>query len=169
MSKGISGYYKNTHGEKISTGIDPTIQKELAYAYAENIIKNGTKAEKKALNTVTIAYDEENDKYYYGMNKGIYLHKPPKNVILFGDETHIGLLPKESINDFPLANCSEVEAINAALNNGAKLENLHLTTLDVSKKNMRKHKFIGKCSCENCVYAFKGKIKRNNTGWKGEN
>lgn len=33
---------------------------------------------------------------------------------------------------------------------------------------MRSHNIIGKCACENCTYAFKGKVKNNNTGWKGK-
>jgi predicted Zn-ribbon and HTH transcriptional regulator len=44
-----------------------------------------------------------------------------------------------------------------------------MTTIDVKRKNIRSNLIIDKPSCENCVYAFKGKIKRNNTGWKGEN
>lgn len=55
---------------------------------------------------------------------------------------------------------------NNALNAGAKLENLHITTLDVKKKHIRSHNIIGKCACENCTYTFKGKVKNNNSGWK---
>ena len=100
------------------------------------------------------------------MNGGIKLHKSPKNVILFGDKNHEGILPKTSLNDFPPGNCSEVDAVNNALNFGVKLENLHVTTLDVKRKNIRSHSIIGKYSCENCTATFKGRVKKNNTEWK---
>lgn len=166
MAKGHSGLFEGTKGDRVYRGISPSELKNKAFDYAEEISKNGTREEKDNLNTVTVAYDEENDKYYYGMNKGIKLHNSPKNDILFGSETHDGIIPKTSLNDFPVGNCSEVDAVNNALNGGAKLENLHLTTLDVKRKNIRSHSKIGKCSCENCTAAFKGRVKKNNTGWK---
>lgn len=92
-----------------------------------------------------------------------------KSTILLGDKTHEGILPKVKLNRYPLSNCAEVDAINNALNAGAKLENLHMSTLDVSRKNIRSHCIIEKCDCKNCVAAFKGKIKKNNTGWENEN
>lgn len=166
MAKGHSGLFSGTKGDKIATGTNPVLQKEKAFEYAEKIYENGTKIEKKKINTVTVVYDEENDKYYYGMNGGVELHNSPKNAILFGDATHEGILPKSSLNDFPLGNCSEVDALNNALNAGAKLEHLHMTTLDVRRKNIRSHNIIGKCSCENCTATFKDKVKKNNTDWK---
>lgn len=119
--------------------------------------------EKVKLNTVSVVYDEENDKYYYGMNRGIELHHSPKNAILFGDDKHQGILPTTSFNNYPVGDCAEVDAINNALNAGAKLQHLHLTTLDVKRKNITSHNIVGKCACENCTYAFKGKVKTNNT------
>jgi len=166
MAKGHSGLFCGTKGDKVSKGINANLQKEKAFEYAKHLQEHGTKAEKKKLNTVTIIYDEQNDKYYYGMNGGIELHNSHKNVILFGDKNHEGILPKSSLNNFPLGNCSEVDAINNALNDGAKLENLHMTTLDVRRKNILNHVVVGKCSCENCTVAFKGIIKKNNTNWK---
>lgn len=163
MAKGHSGLFEGTKGDRTFRGISPSYLKDKAFEYAEKVSTSGTREEKDNLNTVTIAYDEENDKYYYGMNKGIKLHNSPKNDILFGKD---GIIPKTSLNDFPIGNCSEVDAVNNALNAGAKLENLHLTTLDVKRKNIRSHNIIGKCSCENCTSAFKGKVKKNNTGWK---
>ena len=166
MSKGYSGLFRETNGDKIARGINSAIQKEKAFEYAKDIYENGTTAEKRFINTVTVVYDEENNKYYYGMNGGIELHNSPKNAILFGDKTHEGILPKTSLNDFPLGNCSEVDAINKALNAGAKLEHLHLTTLDVKRKNIREHNIVGKCACENCTATFKGRVKKNNTEWE---
>ena len=166
MAKGHSGLFEGTKGDRTYKGILASSLKEKAYDYAEEIHKNGSKAEKKKINTVTVVFDEETGKYYFGMNGGIELHNSSKNDILFGNETHDGLLPKTSMNNFPIGNCSEVDAINNALNAGAKLENLHMTTLDVKRNNIKEHKSIGKCACENCTYAFKGKVKKNNTGWK---
>ena len=73
---------------------------------------------------------------------------------------------RKKMNKFPLGNCSEVDAVNKALNAGAKLEHLHLTTLDVKRKNIRKHNIVGKCSCKNCTATFKGRVKKNNTEWE---
>ena len=168
MSKPASNLVSGTFGANKLLGYNTKIQKQKAFERAEDISKNGTKLEKKLLNTITIVYDEENNKYYYGMNHGIEIHGTKKNPILFGDSNSTGLLPNSSLNHFPLGNCSEVDAINNALNDGAKLENLHITTLDVKKKHIRSHNIIGKCACENCTYTFKGKVKNNNTGWKGK-
>ena len=166
MSKGHSGLFRETNGDKIARGINSAIQKEKAFEYAKDIYENGTTAEKRFINTVTVVYDEENNKYYYGMNGGIELHNTPKNAILFGDKTHEGILPKKKLNKFPLGNCSEVDAVNQALNAGAKLEHLHLTTLDVKRKNIRKHNIVGKCSCKNFTTTFKGRVKKNHTEWE---
>ena len=166
MSKGNSGLFNGTKGANRINGVNPNVQKEKAFDYAKSIFENGTKLEKAKLNTVSVVYDEENDKYYYGMNRGIELHHSSKNAILFGDDKHQGILPTTSFNNYPVGNCAEVDAINNALNAGAKLHNLHLTTLDVKRKNITSHNIVGKCACENCTYAFKGKVKTNNTKWK---
>ena len=166
MAKMHSDLFHGTKGDRVYNGVSAKMLALKAFEYAKNIFENGTKDEKSSLNTVTIVYDEENDKYYYGMNHGIDLHNSFKNVILFGNVTYDGILPKLSLNKFPLGNCAEVDAINNALNNGAKLEHLHMTTLDVKRKNIREGIIMAKCACKNCTFAFKGKIKKNNTGWE---
>ena len=85
-----------------------------------------------------------------------------KTPILFGDSSQEGILPKKSLNQYEVGNCAEVHAINQSLNAGAKLENLHITTIHTTKGSMGK----AKEACENCTFAFKGKVKHNNTGWK---
>ena len=142
MSKGNSGLFKGTKGSNKVNGVNPKVQKEKAFEYAKNIFENWTKLEKTKLNTVAVVYDEENDKYYYGMNRGIELHHTPKNAILFGDDKHKGILPTTSFNNYPVGNCAEVDAINNALNAGAKLQNLHMTTLDVKRKNITSHNIV---------------------------
>ena len=102
--------------------------------------------------------------YYYGRNGGIEKNGSPKSPILFGDSTHDGILPKQSLNNYKIGNCAEVDAINNALNAGAKLENLHITTIHTTPGNMGEYKR----ACENCTQSFMGRVKRNYTGWHEE-
>ena len=64
-------------------------------------------------------------------------------------------------NAYEIGNCAEVHAINNALNDGAKLENLHLSTIHVTVSRFGELKV----ACENCTYAFKGKVAINYAGW----
>lgn len=118
-----------------------------------------SKTKRSKFNTASTVYDEESGKYFYGRNRGIELSGSKKNPKLFGKD---GVLPKQSLNIYPVGNCSEVDAINNALNSGAKLENLTLLTVHTHKEGFGKPKI----ACENCTYAFKGKIKHNHSGWK---
>lgn len=83
--------------------------------------------------------------YYYGMNKGVRLSGDELNQELFK------LLPENSFNRYDIGNCAEVDAVNQALNNGAKLSDLNLYTIDVKKG-------LPKQMCENCVYTFEGHV-----------
>lgn len=65
---------------------------------------------------------------------------------------------------YPVGNCAEVDAINQALNSGAKLENITIYTIHTTKGHVGRRKE----ACENCTFAFKGKIKKNHTGWKAK-
>ena len=111
------------------------------------------------MNTATVVYDERTGKYYYGRNGAPFEDGYIKNPTLFSKN---GILPKESLNVYKVGNCAEVDAVNKALNDGAKLENLHMTTIHTTKYSFGKNKE----SCENCTAAFKNKIKQNYTGWK---
>ena len=72
------------------------------------------------------------------------------------------ILPQKSLNDYPTSwNCAETDAINNALHDGAKLKNLHIYTIDTSPRRFGDDK----PSCKNCTFAYKGRIKKNNTGW----
>ena len=95
------------------------------------------------------------------MNRGIQLDKATKNPILFGDGTNKGILPEKSLNQYSVGNCAEVHAVNKALNAGAQLKDLHISTIHTTKTSMGEPKV----ACENCTYAFKGKVKHNNTDW----
>ncbi|MBR2801708.1 MAG: hypothetical protein IKE21_03790 [Erysipelotrichaceae bacterium] len=87
-----------------------------------------------------------------------------KNPILFGDDNHEGILPKQSLNKYPVGNCAEVDAINQALNGGSDIGDLHITTIHATNSQFGAFKE----SCENCRYAFKSRVKANYSGWKDE-
>lgn len=170
MSKTNSGHFTGTIGHKkyiISTSKTKKIinnsynNHKNVTAWADFISSGLSKKERRKFNTATVVYDEKTGKYYYGRNGGILLTKAKKNPILFGDSHHIGILPNKSLNKYPIGNCAEVDAINTALNNGAKLKDLHITTIH-STKNGFGH---SKVACENCTVAFKGKVKNNYSGW----
>ncbi|MDO5295543.1 MAG: hypothetical protein Q4F00_02725, partial [bacterium] len=151
-----------------------TLCKNILQFYAKRACKKHNWAEKqkkelpkniwKHINTVCAAYDEITNKYYYGRNKGYLEEGYIKNPAIFGDKNTSGVLPPKSLNRFPVGNCAEVDAVNRALNDGAKMSDLHLTTIHTTKKLFG----VYKPSCENCEYAFKGKIKENYSGWKGD-
>ncbi len=123
-----------------------------------------SKRQRNKFNTACVAYDESTGKYYYGQNGGISQNNTERNPVLFGDSAHPGILPQTSFNNYAVGNCAEVDAINNALNAGASLRNLHISTIHATKENMGKNK----PACENCTYSFKGKISRNYTGWYQE-
>ncbi len=164
MSKGYSGLFLGTKGEKMHKGSSKQMQLYIT-SWARDIAKRlekTSKRQREKFNTATVAYDESTGKYYNGRNHGIEINREEKNPILFGDKTHPGLLPKESLNRFPLGNCAEMHAVNKALNDGADLKNIKLYTIHTTKRDFGKPKE----SCENCTYTLKGKIKENYTGWK---
>lgn len=70
-------------------------------------------------------------------------------------------MPEISFNRYAVGNCAEVDAVNNALNAGAKLENLYMSTIYTTKSSFG----CLKSACENCTYTFKGKIIENFAGW----
>ncbi len=104
-----------------------------------------SKNQLRKFNTATVAYDISTGNYYYGMNKGVQLS---------GDDLNDSIktwLPEHTLNDYKLGNCAEVDAVNQALNSGAKIKNLYLYTIDTKK-------IIPKEMCENCVYTFMERV-----------
>lgn len=88
-----------------------------------------------------------------------------KNTVLFGNKNQDGILHKNSLNDYKVGNCSEVDAINQALNQNAKLNDLYLVTIETTRSSFGKTKL----ACENCTSTFKGTVADAITGWtKGE-
>ncbi len=173
MSKPASGHFSGTLGDKSRNRSTPSQRvnnREHVISWAQKEateLSKVSKRQREKFNTATVVYDEVTGKYYYGRNKGIFLNNSPKNPVLFGDSTHEGLLPQKSLNGYAIGNCSEVDAINKALNDGAKLKNLHITTIHTTQSSMGK----SKNACQNCTHSFKYKVKRNYTGWfkEGQN
>ncbi len=164
MSKGYSGLFLGTKGERIYKGSSKQMQSHIT-SWARDTVEHLNKISKRQrekFNTATVVYDESTGKYYNGRNHGIEIDHEEKNTVLFGDNIHPGLLPKESLNRLSLGNCAEMHAVNKALNDGADLKNLKLYTIHTTKRDFGKPKE----ACENCTFTLRGKIKENYTGWK---
>jgi len=162
MSKSYSYLFSGTKG---SITHDKSVIKSVSHgkikAWAREKMNTLSGKAKSSFNTACIVYDESTGKCYYGRNGGYNADGYEKNPLLFGDSSHNGILPKSSLNKFPVGNCAEVDAVNKALNDGAKLCNLHITTINATKKSFGKYK----PSCENCTNTFKGRVKENYSGW----
>ncbi|KAA8756746.1 RHS repeat-associated core domain-containing protein [Paenibacillus sp. UASWS1643] len=160
-----------TKSEGASKGDVPRIpsDEELLSSVSEwsNMQKSIAPSNRKRdlFNTATLAYDAKTGNYYYGMNKGVDLSGDVKNTVLFGNKNQVGILPKNSLNDYKVGNCSEVDAINQALNQNAKLNDLYLVTIETTRSSFGKTRL----ACENCTSTFKGTVADAITGWtKGE-
>lgn len=172
MSKTLSGLFVGTIGDRNRNVTEnhryyaTQIRRHVVLWAQKKVeeLETVSKRQREKFNTASVVFDESTGKYYYGRNKGIEKNGSIKNPILFGDNTHDGILPKHTLNDYVIGNCSEVDAINNALNAGAKLENLHLTTIHTTSGKMGQSKE----ACKNCTFSFKGRIKRNYTGWYKE-
>ncbi len=160
MGTGAGPGFGNTGGSRPSATIR-AYSRERVKEWAEKKRSELTGKTKKNFNTACVVYDSETGKYYYGRNGGYHEKDYVRNPQLFGDETHVGILPHTSLNIYPVGNCAEVDAVNRALNDGAKLSNLHMTTIHVTKKQFGDYK----PACQNCTYSFKGRISENFSGW----
>ncbi|WP_188891776.1 hypothetical protein [Paenibacillus radicis (ex Gao et al. 2016)] len=124
-----------------------------------------SKTKRNDFNTASLVYDARTGKYYYGMNKGVRLSGDAQNPVLFGSKDKAGLLPKDSLNDYPLGNCAEVDGVNQALNDGAKIGDLYLYTTKTTPAEFG----AAKEACQNCTFTFKGNVLDALTGWyKGD-
>lgn len=81
---------------------------------------NISKNLRRSFNTACVAYDIKSKRYFYRRNQGVYEKDNIKNSMLFEKKR---IIPKETLEKFSLGNCAEVQAINKALNAGAKLKN----------------------------------------------
>ena len=162
MSKSYSYLFSGTKGSIIhDKTVIKSVSKGKVTSWAQEKRASLTGEAKKKYNTACVVYDEATGKCYYGINGGYKEEGYEKNPILFGDQNHAGILPKTKLNKFPVGNCAEVDAVNRALNDGASLANLHMTTIYATKKRLGEYK----PSCENCIHTFRGRIKENYSGW----
>lgn len=165
MGSGNKGHYNGTHGSSAYAPHKPAQLHKKLSTWAKRVanqLESTSKRQRDLFNVACIVYDISTGKRYYGRNNGIQRNNEPKNEILFGNKTQTGLLPTKSLNRYRIGNCAEVDAVNKALNHGAKLKNLYMTTIDTTKNNFGKLKE----ACKNCTYTFKGKIRINYAGWK---
>ncbi|MFW9333634.1 hypothetical protein ACN6AX_10415 [Paenibacillus polymyxa] len=85
--------------------------------------------------------------------------------MLFGSNDKAGLLPKDSLNEYGVGNCAEVDAVNQALNQKANVNDLYLYTIKTTPYEFG----AAKIACENCTFTFKGNVADALTGWyKGD-
>lgn len=160
MSKADSHQFSGTKGERIAQGLIPENQKKQVIEWAQDVVsrmgKNVSNRKREKFNTACVAFDETTGELYFGRNGGIDK---------FNTELHPtikSILPPENFAKLPTTwNCAETDAINTALHAGASLRNLHIYTINASAKRFG----ADKSSCQNCTYMYKGRIKKNNTGW----
>ncbi len=114
------------------------------WAKMEESLAN-SKRQLDKFNTATVVYDVPTGNYYYGMNRGVQLSGENLNNSL------ASWLPVQSLNQYRVGNCAEVDAVNQALNNGADIKNLYLYTINTKNQT-------SKAMCENCVYTFADKV-----------
>lgn len=167
MSKPATNLVLGTSGALKLELINPKVQYEMVKTWAEIQVKELqaiSNRQRNMFNTACIVVDEKNNKVYFGRNGGIDKDNAFHNEILFGPKGTIGkgLIPAKSLNQYPTPyNCAESHAINKALNNGANISDLHIYVISTSQYDFGKPK---PC-CKNCTVAYKGKIKKNNSGW----
>lgn len=163
MGSGNSGLYSGTHGSSQASSAHSiiTMHKRLT-SWARSMQSMLKGRQKKRFNTACAVVDTESGQIFYGRNRGIEETDSPKNPTLFGDEVRGGILPSTSLNGYSVGNCAEAHAVNSALNAGTKLENLQMITVHTTRKCFGELKE----ACENCTYAFRGRIKGNYSGWK---
>ena len=164
MSKGLSNLFSGTRGEKAASAIKPSVQRAAVKEWADKTsaeLAAISKRQRDKFKTACVAVNERTGEMYFGKNGGIGrdgagLHPKLKSI-----------LPDKPLNNYPTPwNCAESDAINRALHAGANLEDIHIYTISTTLRGSGDNKYgHDKKSCENCTAAFKGRIRRNNTGW----
>ena len=168
MGSGKSDLYFGTYGAKPTSTNNPPntlhskeIMQKNVHSWAVREKNKLSKTQQGKFNTACVVYDCTTGKRYYGRNNGIDRNGDKKNPLLFGKDGKGGILPKSSLNHLEVGRCAEVDAVNRALNNGAKLENLYMMTIYTRDDMFGQPKK----ACLNCTYTFKGKIKENHAKW----
>lgn len=160
MGTGQGHNYGDTAGKRRPRSLQVHLHEQII-EWARDKTRKLTGRAKNSFNTACVVYDTTTGKYYYGRNGGYLAKDYVRNPKLFGDSKHRGILPKKSLNIYPVGNCAEVDAVNKALNDKARLSNLHMITIHTTKSKFGQYK----PACENCTRAFKGRIRKNYSGW----
>lgn len=164
MSKGLSHLFRGTNGERAAQAVMPSIQRDALLKWANQEARKlsaKSKRQRDKFRTACVAIDDKTGFMYFGRNGGISrsgfgLHPALKDI-----------LPTESLNDYPTPwNCAESDAINQALHAGARISDIHIYTVSTALRGKGNNEYgHDKRSCKNCTAAFRGRIRRNNTGW----
>lgn len=168
MGSGVVEAYRGTRGDILEarrTGNYSRVMKQHVESWARqktDELSRMSKRKRKDFNTVCIAYDVETGREYYGRNAGVELSGASKNPLLFGSDGTAGLLPQTSLNHLKVGNCAEVDAVNQALNDGARISNPHIRTIWADEKHFGQDK----PACLNCTHTFRGRVRGNYSGWK---
>ena len=126
--------------EKVSENV------AAVHVYAKGVeILNSTP--KSAMpRAISAAYDKTTGQVYYGMS-GVLNENSVLNPLL------TELMPSINREKWPVMNCAECDALNNALNGGAKPENLQIHTIKINKGNGTVEDFN---TCANCAVTTKG-------------
>jgi hypothetical protein len=117
--------------------------KNFAVKFAEQLIEQTSKDELPR--AVTALVDKTTGKVYYGRSgilKSVEELEPQLKE----------MVPKQSLEKWSVTNCAECDAINSALKNGAKTENLEMHTVKIDKKTGTISDFE---RCQNCKVTTK--------------
>lgn len=99
--------------------------KRLATTTAKELIQVLPK--KNIPTTVTIIVDEATGKVYPGISGAVKSVEELEPAVR-------SLLPKESLEKWPVFQCADCDALNAAVKDGARLKDLHMYTVKIHKK-----------------------------------
>lgn len=134
MGKGFSAVIRNS----------PKAE-EIAVKTAEEIIATTSKG--KLPRAVTVVVDTRTGEVYNGISGGL------KDLTVDQLNPKLQkLLPKESLEKWDVTNCSECDAVNKALNNGANVSDLEMHTVKIDAKTGKIENFE---RCNNCKITTK--------------
>ncbi len=119
-------------GQRGASKVEPLFAKQkgthtarLAIYYASVLMESLPK--KYWPRSVTAIVDSKTGRVYLGRSGGLKMAE-------IGEKLK-GLLPKSSKEIWPVEQCSECDALNSALNDGAEAKNLKMYTLQLEKKS----------------------------------
>lgn len=117
--------------------------KEESYNFAKELLE--TLSKRKIPRSTTVIIDQKTGKIYKGVSNGV---KNADEVV----ESLSKKLPATSKEPWDVINCSEVDAYNKALKDGANPRNLEMHTVKIDKKTGSISDFE---RCKNCKVTTK--------------